>query len=157
MNQKKPIVGWREWVSLPDLGIDWMKAKVDTGARSSSLHAHDVEHFERDGAPWLRFVVLPWQGSDLDATVVEAPLHESREVRSSTGETQIRPVVRTTVRVAGVEHPVDVTLTDRSGMRFRMLLGREAVRRRFLVDPGRSYRGGKAPRVTRARNRQTSS
>ncbi len=155
MGEKKPTLGWREWVSLPDLGVEWVKAKVDTGARSSSLHAADVEQFERDSAAWVRFVVHPWQRSEADPMTVEAPLHELREVRSSTGEVQLRPVIRTTVRIAGVDHQIDLSLTDRAGMKFRMLLGREAVRGRFLVNPGRSYRGVKAPKAIRSRNRRS--
>lgn len=157
MDRNLPSLGWREWVSLPELGVDWIKAKVDTGARSSSLHAFELEPLERDGHRWVRFVIHPWQRSDLDAVTAEAPLHDEREVRSSTGESELRPVIRTGVRIAGLTYPIDLTLTDRTDMRFQMLLGREAVRRRFLVDPGRSYRGGKPPRSVRDRNREPAS
>jgi hypothetical protein len=149
------LLGWREWVSLPDLGVEWIKAKVDTGARSSSLHAVDIEEFDRDGERWVRFVVAPWQQSDLDSVAASAPLHETREVRSSTGASQLRPVIRTIVRIDGADHAVDMTITDRADMGFRMLLGREAIRRRFVVNPGRSYRAGRPPRAIRARNRQS--
>lgn len=155
MNDRIPLLGWREWVSLPDLGVEWIKAKVDTGARSSSLHASDIERFERDKDPWVRFVVMPWQHSDLDPVTAEAALHEERDVRSSTGEAQLRPVIVTTVRVAGGDYPIELTLTDRTDMKFRMLLGREAVRHRFLVHSGRSYRGHKPPKSVRLRNRET--
>jgi hypothetical protein len=156
MNETIPNLGWREWVSLPDLGVEWTKAKVDTGARSSSLHASDLETFDRDGESWVRFVVSPWQRSDRDPVTVEAPLHETREVRSSTGQTQTRPVIRTTVRIGGREELIDVTLTDRTDMRFRMLLGRESIKRRFIIDPGRSYRSGKPSKSVRSRNRERS-
>ncbi len=149
----KPVLGWREWVSLPDLGIDLIKAKVDTGARSSSLHAVEIEHFDRDGMSWLRFVVLPWQRSELDPVATEAPLHDARYIRSSSGESTERPVITTTLRIGDHHYPTELTLTDRTEMSFRMLLGREAIRARYLVDSGRSYRTGKPSKAIRRRNR----
>lgn len=154
MDDLRPTLGWREWVSLPDLGVEWIKAKVDTGARTSSLHAVRLEQFERAGEPWIRFDVLPWQRSDADPVRVEAPLLETREVKSSTGDAQIRPVIRTTVRIGEHDHMVDVTLTDRTDMRFRMLLGRVAIKADYIVNPGRSYRTGKPPKAVRTRNRE---
>jgi hypothetical protein len=148
-----PVVGWREWVALPDWGVPWTKAKIDTGARTSALHTFDLERFTRDDAHWARFVVHPWQASDADGVEVEAPLVGSKQVRSSSGSASVRPVVRTTIRLAGVEVEVDVTLTRRDAMGFRMLIGRRALRSRFLVDPARSYAGGKPPADTRRRNR----
>ena len=71
------LIGWREWVSLPDLGVDWLKAKIDTGARTSSLHAFEIQEFERDGVSWVRFRVKPWQDSQEDAVIVESPVHLS--------------------------------------------------------------------------------
>lgn len=140
-----PTIGWREWIQLSDLGEFEIKAKVDTGARSSSLHAYDLEIVERDGVEWVRFVVHPLQ-RDTEVTVeCEAPLLEQRWVRSSNGELQLRPVIRTEVRIAGRTWPIDLTLTARDVMGFRMLLGREAVRRRFIVNPGRSYLMSRRP------------
>ena len=135
----KLIVGWREWIALPSLGIPAIKVKLDTGARSSSLHAFDVESFERDGAAWVRFVVHPLQRDSETTLRAEAPVLEFRHVRSSSGHTTLRPVIRTEVELQGQRWPIDVTLAARDEMGFRMLLGREAVRRRFVVDPGRSY------------------
>lgn len=135
----KPVIGWREWCALPDLGVDAVKAKVDTGARTSSLHAFGVEEVDRDGVPWVRFEVHPAQRSKRGALVVEAPLVEHRSVRPSTGVEELRPVIRTRIALGGKRWPIEVTLTDRDVMGFRMLLGRHAVRRRFLVDPARSY------------------
>lgn len=149
-------IGWREWVSLPDLGVPLIKAKVDTGARSSSLHAFDLEYFERDGAPWVRFEVHPWQRSNADVSVVEAPLADRRNVRSSSGAPQLRPVIRTRVGFGKKARLADVTLTRRDEMGFRMLVGREAIRRAYLVDPGRSYQLGRPPKSIRAENRRRS-
>ncbi|MGH9138686.1 MAG: ATP-dependent zinc protease family protein [Acidimicrobiales bacterium] len=135
-----PAVGWREWVALPDLGVPWVKAKVDTGARTSSLHAWDVEIDELDG--FVRFSVHPLQHDDTYTVPVLAPLLDLREVRSSNGELERRAVIRTRLRIAGHRRRVELTLSNRDEMGFRMLLGRTAVRRTFVVDPGRSYLGG---------------
>ncbi len=147
-------IGWREWVGLPALDTQWIKAKIDTGARSSSLHAFDVETTERDGAQWARFSVHPWQRSDADAVWVEAEIVEWRSVRSSSGQSDKRPVIRTGLRIGDDVHDVDVTLARRDEMGFRMLVGREALRRRFLVDPGRSYLTGKPARSVVVANRR---
>ncbi len=134
----KPI-GWRERLSLPKLGIETIKAKVDTGAKTSSLYAFDVEPFQEGETPMVRFKVHPFQG-DRDRTVVaQAPLVENRSVRSSNGQIEQRPVIRTTVVLNEQAWDIDLTLTHRKAMAFRMLLGREALRSRFLVDSGRSF------------------
>ena len=145
--------GWREWVGLPELGIDWLKAKIDTGARTSSLHAFDVVEFERDGEEWVRFTVHPWQDSIDDAVVHEARVHDRRAVRSSSGHTEHRIVITMPVRLVGRDVEAEITLTNRDEMGFRMLIGREALRQGFLVDPARSFLGGRAPREMRRRNR----
>ena len=145
--------GWREWVGLPNLGVEWIKAKIDTGARTSSLHAFDVVEFERDGEDWVRFSVHPWQESDADAVVHEAPVHDRRAVRSSSGHAETRLVVVLRVRLVGETVDAEVTLTNRDEMGFRMLIGREALRRGYLVDPARSFLGGRAPREVRQQNR----
>ncbi|MFK0401048.1 ATP-dependent zinc protease [Microbacterium sp. NPDC090225] len=147
------FTGWREWVSLPDLGVDWLKAKIDTGARTSSLHAFDIHEFEQDGAPWVRFKVKPWQDSQADAVVVESPVHDRRAVRSSSGHAQERLVVELLIRLVDREVLAEVTLSNRDEMGFRMLIGREALRQGFSVDPARSFLGGRAPREARRRNR----
>lgn len=140
-------------MALPDLGVDWLKAKIDTGARTSSLHAFDIREFERDGEPWVRFQVKPWQDSQEDAVVVESPIHDRRAVRSSSGHAQQRIVVQLMVRLVDREVLAEVTLSNRDEMGFRMLIGREALRRGFVVDPARSFLGGRAPREARRRNR----
>jgi len=140
-------------VSLPDLGVDWLKAKIDTGARTSSLHAFDIVEFEQDGHPWVRFKVKPWQDSQEDAVVVESPVHDRRAVRSSSGHAQERLVVELLIRLVDREVLAEVTLSNRDEMGFRMLIGREALRQGFSVDPARSFLGGRAPREARRRNR----
>jgi len=145
-----PVIGWREWVGLPDFGIRNIKVKVDTGARSSSLHAFDLQEFERDGATWVRFQVHPVQRKKDRIVTVEAEVLEFRSVRSSSGKAAMRPVIVTNVRLLGITWPVELTLASRDEMGFRMLLGREAFRRRFLVDAGRSYCGGRPKRRKKA-------
>ena len=140
-------------MSLPDLGVEWLKAKIDTGARTSSLHAFDIREFDRGGVSWVRFRVKPWQDSQEDAVVVECPVHDRRMVRSSSGHTQVRLVVKLRIRLVEREVLAEVTLSNRDEMGFRMLIGREALRRGYTVDPARSFLGGRAPRETRRRNR----
>lgn len=147
------LTGWREWVSLPDLGVDWLKAKIDTGARTSSLHAFDVHEFQWEGEDWVRFRVKPWQDSQEDAVVVETPVHDRRHVRSSSGHAQERLVVKLLIRLVDREVLAEVTLSNRDEMGFRMLIGREALRHGYSVDPARSFLGGRAPREARRRNR----
>jgi hypothetical protein len=150
-----PLIGWREWVCLPELGIKYLKAKIDTGARSSSLHAFDIEPFEQDGQAWVRFKVNPVQRKDdrwVDAT---APLIETRSIRSSSGQAQLRPVIRTPLQMFGQRFEIELTLADRYQMGFRMLLGREAFRRRFIIDPGRSFLGGVPKKRKRKRRNVT--
>ncbi|MGF1512484.1 MAG: ATP-dependent zinc protease [Elainellaceae cyanobacterium] len=132
-------VGWRERVSLPSLGIVTIKAKVDTGAKTSALYAFDIEPFQKDDEDWVSFKVHPYQG-DRDRTIsAEAPLMENRAIRSSNGQVEQRPVIRTVVALGDQTWEIDVTLTHRSAMAFRLLLGREALQGRFLVDSGRSF------------------
>ena len=147
------LTGWREWVALPDLGVDWIKAKIDTGARTSSLHAFDIQEFDREGESWVRFRVKPWQDSQEDTVVVETPVHDRRAVRSSSGHAQERLVVMLLIRLVDREVLAEVTLSNRDEMGFRMLIGREALRRGYIVDPARSFLGGRAPREARRRNR----
>jgi len=145
--------GWREWVGLPDLGVEHIKAKLDTGARSSALHAFDLEEFERDGRPWVRFSIHPWQKTAADARTVELPIHDRRSVRSSTGHTQHRYVVRMRLRLLDRTITSEVTLSRRDAMGFRLLIGREALRQGFLVHSGHSYLGGRPPKQVRRMNR----
>jgi len=134
-------VGWREWLGLPDLGIPRIKAKIDTGAQTSSLHAVDVETFNREGCAFVRFTTMPLQ-KRADPIQCEAPVLELRHVRTSDGQSGKRPVITTTVRLFGESWPVEVTLADRTRMGFRMLLGRRAFQNRFLVHAGQSFLSG---------------
>jgi hypothetical protein len=134
-------MGWREWVALPDLGIARIKAKIDTGARSSAIHAFNLKRFERDGAHWVRFAIHPHQSSARGEVVVEAPVLEYRRVRTSGGHVSNRPVIVTTVAWGGHAWKVELTLAARDAMGFRMLLGRQAIRGRMVVDPGESFLG----------------
>jgi hypothetical protein len=144
------VAGWREWAGLPDLGVPWIKVKLDTGARSSALHAFDLEELPGER---VRFSLHPWQDTDADATTIECDVHDRRIVRSSTGHTQERIVVRTRIALASRVVESEVTLSNRDQMGFRMLVGREALRQGFLVDPARSFMAGRAPKEIRRRNR----
>lgn len=136
----KQVLGWREWVSLPGLGLNRIKAKIDTGARTSALHAFDV-HTTRDesGIEVVRFSVHPIQRDTSVTVTASSPLVDQRWVRSSDGRRQLRPVIRTPLVLADESFDIELTLTTRELMSFRMLLGRQSLRRRFLVDPQRSY------------------
>lgn len=147
------VVGWREWAGLPDALTPWIKAKIDTGARTSALHAFRIErHTGPHGEDRVRFEVHPWQGSTADARTVDLPVEDVRTVRSSNGDVQDRFVVLMPLRLAGRTVDAEVTLTDRDEMGFRMLIGREVLSRGFLVDCARSYAGGIPPRAIRRRN-----
>ena len=146
------VVGWREWVGLPQAELEWVKAKIDTGARSSAIHAFDLEAYEQDGAEWVRFSVHPWQRSDDDRVDLELPVLDSREVRSSNGQVEQRYAVQLDVVLAGRTITTVMTLSNRDEMGFRMLIGREALERGFLVDSARSYAGGRPRRAVRRRN-----
>lgn len=141
-----PVVGWREWAALPGLGIDRIKVKIDTGARSSALHAYDIRLVESQGRQRVRFRVHPVQRDAHVEIECEAPLLDERWVRSSTGKSTLRPVVLTDLQMGGRRWPIEITLIRRDVMGFRMLLGRQAVRRRYLVHAGRSFLLG-APEI----------
>jgi hypothetical protein len=129
-----PLIGWREWVAI-DGCPDPVKAKIDTGARTSALHGDVLDV----AGGVVHFALSPHQRSDADRVALQAPLVDERAVRSSNGEVEQRPVVRLVIRLGTGTHAIDCTITQRDEMGFRMLLGRTAIRRRFAVDPGRSF------------------
>ena len=142
-SHQKQCIGWREWLSLPDLKIPQIKAKVDTGARTSSLHAHNLEYFTKKKKTFVRFCVHPVQRSKRKSIETTAELKEERHVKSSGGHQTLRPVIETSIKIADQVWSIELTLIDRDLMGFRMLLGRQAIKNRFFVDPGRSYLIGK--------------
>lgn len=156
-NQAKGVLGWREWVALPSLGIDAIKAKVDTGARTSALHAFEVKLFRAQGREMARFGIHPVQKRTDVEIFAEAEVIDERWVTDSGGHKELRPVIRCPVEVAGASWPIEITLTNRDNMGFRMLLGRTAISGRFMVDPHASYLAGETtdPAAAAAVNRDT--
>jgi hypothetical protein len=145
----KIAVGWREWVSLPQLGISDIKAKLDTGARSSALHAFGITIYRKRGVNTVRFGVHPLQRSTGGTVFAEAALCDRRLVRSSSGHTKFRPVILTELVLMGLTQEIELTLVNRGDMGFRMLLGRQALRGLFLVDANKSFVGGRPARTIR--------
>ncbi len=135
----RPAIGWREWISLPTLLEQPVKAKIDTGARTSAIHAFNIRKFDAGGVPRVEFLLHPLQRLRAPQVRCEADIHDERVVTSSNGHRALRIVILVEVALGETRWPIELTLADRDQMGFRMLLGREALRSRFLVDPGRSY------------------
>lgn len=142
---EQTVIGWREWVMLPDLGIDHIKAKIDTGARTSALHAFSLEPFRRRGKSWVRFQVHPLQKLARPVVACEAEVIDRRWVRDSGGHKEFRYVIASRVALGETSWSIELTLTDRETMLFRMLLGRTALGSQFIVAPSRSYLIGPKP------------
>ncbi|NOI56849.1 ATP-dependent zinc protease [Vibrio coralliilyticus] len=138
MNEKL-LVGWRESLSLPELGIEKIKAKIDTGARTSCLHTFKVESFHKDAELWVRFWIHPLQRDNSQEVVCEAKVIDQRVVRDSGGHEETRYVIESTIRLGQQSWKAELTLTNRENMAFRMLLGRTAMHHRMLVDPVKSF------------------
>ena len=140
-------IGWREWASLPELGIPAIKVKIDTGARTSALHAFKLETFEHDGREYLRFWIHPLQRKTQIEIVCEAPVLDKRTVKDSGGHAEERYVIKTPVRIGDRQWEIELTLTSREDMLFRMLLGRSAIVDGGLtVDPDKSFLHGRKSR-----------
>jgi hypothetical protein len=135
----KPVIGWREWVALPGLGVERIKAKIDTGARTSALHAFDIEVGEKSGQDWVRFTVHPYQEDDTQIQTCTCPVRDIRVITNSGRSQERRIVIETQLSIGNQSWPIEMTLTNRDEMGFRMLLGRTAIKGRFLVDPGKSF------------------
>lgn len=157
MNNKKKnkiTLGWREWVDLPELGLAGIKAKVDTGARTSALHAFEVSPFEQDGRKRVEFRMHPNQHDNDTVVVCVADVVDQRVVKDSGGHPEERWVIRTPLTVGDRTWPVEITLTARDDMLFRMLIGRTAIKGRAVVDPGRSYLTGRREHADEQRDHE---
>lgn len=139
--KKKPklIVGWCEWAQLPELGVEQIKVKIDTGARTSSLHAFDIKTFSYMGKDWVQFDVHPIQDNDLISHTCVCPVVDCRLITSSTGHRQKRYIIETLLRIGEFSSRIEISLASRDEMGFRMLVGRNAIKRHLLVDPGHAY------------------
>ncbi|GAA5647283.1 hypothetical protein Vpro01_03056 [Vibrio proteolyticus] len=137
--KEKLLVGWRETLSLPELGINQINAKIDTGARTSCLHAFKVESFIQDNTTWVRFWLHPKQHDAHEEVICEAKVIDERVVRDSGGHEEKRYVIQTVMSLGGETWPIEITLTNRENMAFRMLLGRTAMHNRIIVDPVQSF------------------
>ncbi|MDB5478322.1 MAG: ribosomal protein modification protein [Alphaproteobacteria bacterium] len=136
IKKKRTVIGWAEWVTLPQLNLPLIKAKIDTGARTSALHAFSIETFKKRGAPWVRFQIHPLQGNRKISVTCEAPVVDRRMVTDSGGKSERRLVIETLAQIGDVTRRIEITLTNREKMAFRMLLGRQAISKfDFLVNP----------------------
>ncbi len=137
-------LGWREWCSLPDLNIAAIKAKIDTGAKTSALHAYQVDPFIQDGCDMVRFLIHPIQKNNTFSLECTAPIKDQREVSDSGGHKEMRYIIETRVVIGDKARLIEMSLTNRDTMRFRMLLGRRAMEEHTLVDPAASYLNGRS-------------
>ncbi len=135
----KTEIGWREYVGLSDLNVEKIKVKVDTGARTSSLHAHQLKIENIDGIKYASFFVYPDQDSDIGKVKCSSKIEEFRQIKSSNGASELRPVILTSVQLGDQNWIIELTLTNRDEMGFRMLLGRSGIKGKFLVNPGKSF------------------
>ncbi len=142
---KKLTLGWREWVGLPELGLHAIKAKVDTGARTSALHAFELDTFSERGIDRVRFKIHPTQRDSEKIVTCVADIVDERSVTDSGGHREQRLIIMTLLNIGPWSWPIEMTLTARDNMMFRMLLGRTAMKGVAMVDPSRSYTTGKKP------------
>lgn len=146
MDESIITVGWREWASLPELGIKRLKAKIDSGARTSCLHTFSLEPFKKNGKKWIRFGIHPFQRNTDKEVICEAEIVDERIVTDSGGHSEMRYVIKTLLVLDNKSWPVEITLTNRDSMRFRMLIGRTAMKNRIHIHPDSSYICGKPPK-----------
>lgn len=139
MNNKQIVIGWREWLSLPELGIDSIKAKIDTGARTSTLHAFNLKPLQENGIYRLQFKIHPIQQDEVTVLTCKANVHDERWITDSSGHRELRFVIKTPIILSDMTWPIEITLTNRDTMGFRMLLGRTAMSDRFVVNPSQSF------------------
>ena len=144
----KQNIGWKEWCQLPELNIPVIKAKIDTGARTSALHASHIIPFQKNGDTYVRFRVYPIQNTRKIMRTCEAKVIDYRTVKNSGGQTENRYVIQTPIILGKKTWLIDITLTNRSLLRFRMLIGRQAIKTGFLLDPGKVYQQKKYSKKT---------
>ena len=135
LKREKLLVGRDEWCRLPDLHITAIKAKIDTGARTSALHAFNIKPIKKDHKRYVKFDIHPMQGDDHVLITCKAPIFDERHIMSSSGHIEHRYVIQTTLTIGGQSWPIEMTLSNRDPLRYRMLLGREALNNRVLIDP----------------------
>lgn len=143
MDYPKLIVGWKEWIALPELGIPAIKAKIDTGAKTSSIHAYDIEHIKKKSKDFVRFTLHPLSRDKTITQQCELPVLDKRFIKSSSGDREKRPVIRTKIHIDGCEWDIELNLTNRDYMGFRMLIGREALEKKALINPAIGFIHGK--------------
>lgn len=146
----RPLIGWREWAAFPDLGVERIHAKIDTGAKSSAIHAFDIEVEETAKKQFVRFCLHPRQRRKTPEIFCRLPLVDRRLVRSSNGQAEERLVIETRMQLGGVCWPIELTLTNRDAMGFRLLVGRDGLEDRFLIDPAASHLLGKSKKLKKA-------
>lgn len=154
--KQKRAAGWREWVGLPSIGVESIKAKLDTGARTSALHAFNIKTYWSKGELWAKFFVHPFQVDDSREIACRARIEDIRTVSNPGGRRQRRLVIRTEIRLGDETWPIDLSLTDRDEMGFRLLIGRTAMHRHLIVDPDRSYLLGKRKRAKKKKKKPKS-
>ncbi len=147
----RPVAGWNETASLPELGVDSIRVKLDTGAKTSALHAFNVSEIQKDDQAWVEFEIHPLQNNDTYVVKCSSPISDIRHVKSSNGQKEKRYVIFTILKVGSDEWPIEITLTNRDQMSFRMLLGRSAMKNHLLVDPQKTYLLSDAVRQKRER------
>ena len=145
-SQELLTIGWREWVSLPEVKIAAIKAKIDSGARTSCLHTAEYDIFQKNGVDWVRFTVNPIKRHNKVETHAEVEVTYYRIVRDSGGHEEKRPFIKTTLHIGNQTWPIEISLSNRENMKFRMLLGRTAMAQRAVIDCSKSYLTKSKPR-----------